>query len=41
LNEPFLIAGRQLAGFFEDFGGGTAHGEIVARVRLKNYASRS
>jgi hypothetical protein len=30
-DEPVQIAGGQLAGFFEDFGGTSVHGKIVAR----------
>jgi phosphoenolpyruvate-protein kinase (PTS system EI component) len=33
LDKPVQIAGRQLAGVFEDFGGATVHSKIVARNR--------
>src|ERR1039458_1742641 len=33
LNEPVHLTGRQLTGIFENFCGGAAHGEIVARNR--------
>jgi hypothetical protein len=33
LDKPVQIAGRQLAGLFEDFGGAAIHGKIVESFR--------
>jgi hypothetical protein len=36
-DEPVQIAGRQLAGVFEDFGGAAVHGKIVSPNRLQSH----
>jgi len=39
LQQPLQIAGRQLAGIFEDLGGSTAHAPIAARHEVRNHIS--